>query len=58
MTLILVIMLLTGDTMSREVPADRCAALAMRMVQEPGITSAACWTSTRSMVPVFSTVAL
>lgn len=57
-TLILLVLLTTGESLSRPVPAAQCAELAARMIREPGISSASCWTNDRNMRPVFSTVAL
>jgi len=54
-TLILVVMLISGDVLSRPVPAATCPAIAMRLIVMPEVTSAWC-ESGKTFRPVFTTV--
>ena len=58
LTMFLVITLITGDRLAREVPAADCPRLAYAVIQQPDVTTAQCWTSATATRPVFSTVAM
>jgi hypothetical protein len=56
-TLILVLMLVSGNTMSRPVPAASCPAIAAKLITLPQVTTAWC-EELKSGRVVFSTVSL
>jgi hypothetical protein len=58
MTLMLVVLLLSGETLSREVPSATCAEIAARLIRTPGVSTVSCWRPGNSMRPVFTTVSM